>query len=171
MGELPKYHVGDSHEAIIDIKTFQAVQAEKARRAARFIKKPAPKKTYPFTSLLVCDNCGKNYRRKVTKTGPVWICDTFNSLGKAACASKQIPEPTLHQVTSDVLGQKDFTHEWLCSQIQHIRVCNENTLIFCFKDGSEVTRKWKDRSRSESWTDEMKETARRKTLERSKRNA
>lgn len=171
MGELPKYHVGESHEAIIDMETFQAVQAEKARRAARFIKKPAPKKIYPFTSILVCDNCGKNYRRKVTKTGPVWICDTFNSLGKVACASKQIPEPTLQQVTADALGQKDFTHEWLCSHIQHIRVCNANKLIFCFKDGSEVTRKWKDRSRSESWTDEMKETARRKTLERSKRNA
>ena len=171
MGELPKYHAEDSHEAIIDMETFQAVQAEKARRAARFIKKPAPKKIYPFTSILVCDNCGKNYRRKVTKTGPVWICDTFNSLGKAACASKQIPEPTLQQVTADVLGQNDFTHEWLCSQIQHIRVCNDNTLIFCFKDGSEVTRKWKDRSRSESWTDEMRAAARQKTLERSKLNA
>lgn len=171
MGELPKYHVGDSHEAIIDMETFQAVQAEKARRAAWFIKKPAPKKIYPFTSILVCDNCGKNYRRKVTKTGPVWICDTFNSLGKVACASKQIPEPTLKQVVADVLGQKDFTHEWLCDKIQHIRVCDNNTLIFCFKDGSEVTRKWKDRSRSESWTDEMRAAARQKTLERSKQNA
>lgn len=171
MGELPKYLAEDSHEAIIDMETFQAVQAEKARRAARFIKKPAPKKIYPFTSILVCDNCGKNYRRKVTKTGPVWICDTFNSLGKAACASKQIPEPTLQQVTADVLGQKDFTHEWLCDKIQHIRVCDNNTLIFCFKDGSEVTRKWKDRSRSESWTDEMRAAARQKTLERSKQNA
>ena len=71
-GELPKYHAADAHEAIIDMGTFEAVQAEKARRAARFIKKPAPKKTYPFTSLLVCDGCGKNYRRKVTKTGPVF---------------------------------------------------------------------------------------------------
>lgn len=171
MGELPKYHAEDSHETIIDMETFQAVQAEKARRAARFIKKPAQKKIYPFTSILVCDNCGKNYRRKVTKTGPVWICDTFNSLGKAACASKQIPESTLQQVTADVLGQNNFTHEWLCERIQHIRVCNENTLIFCFKDGSEITRIWKDRSRSQSWTDEMKEAARQKTLERSKRNA
>ena len=171
MGELPKYLAEDSHEAIIDMETFQAVQAEKARRAARFIKKPAPKKKYPFTSILVCDNCGKNYRRKVTKTGPVWICDTFNSLGKAACASKQIPEATLQEVAADVLGQNDFTHEWLCERIQHIRVCNDNALVFCFKDGSEITRIWKDRSRSESWTDEMRAAARQKVLERSKQNA
>ena len=99
------------------------------------------------------------------------MCGTFNSLGKAACASKQIPEFTLQQVTANVLGQNDFTHEWLCDRIQHIRVCNDNTLIFCFNDGSEITRIWKDRSRSQSWTDEMKATARQKALERRNQNA
>ena len=170
-GELPKYLAEESHEAIIDEETFQAVQEEKSRRSARFNKKSVPKKTYPFSSFMVCDNCGKNYRRKVTKSGPVWVCNTFNSLGKSACASKQIPEPILHQVTAEVLGKADFTGEQLRSRIQKIVVCNENVLIFCFLDGSEVTRKWKDRSRSESWTDEMKEAARRKALERSKNNA
>lgn len=118
-GELPKYHAEDTHEAIIDMETFLSVQKEKARRAARFIKKPSPKKTYPFSSLIVCDNCDKNYRRKITKAGAVWVCGTLNSLGKAACASKQIPEPTLQQVTANVLGQNNFTHEWLCERIQH----------------------------------------------------
>ena len=170
-GELPKYHAEDTHEAIIDMETFQAVQAEKERRTKRFNKKPAPKKSYPFSGLLVCGNCGKNYRRKTTKTGIVWVCGTFNTLGKAACASKQIPEATLQQVIADVLEASDFTREQLHSRVQSIRVCNGNILVFCFKDGSEVTRTWKDRSRSESWTDEMKEAARRKNLERSKHNA
>ena len=170
-GELPKYHAENTHEAIIDMETFHAVQTEKAWRAAQFNKKPAPRTTYPFTSLLVCDNCGKNYRRKTTKTGIVWVCGTFNTLGKSACASKQIPETTLQQVTAEVLGVKAFTREQLHSLIQSIRVCNGNILVFCFKDGLEVTRTWKDRSRSESWTDEMKEAARRKNLERSKHNA
>lgn len=170
-GELPKYHAEDAHDAIISIETFHAVQTEKARRAAQFNKKPAPRTTYPFTSLLVCDICGKNYRRKTTKTGIVWVCGTFNTLGKSVCASKQIPEATLQQVTAEVLGVKAFTREQLHSRVQSIRVYNGNILVFCFKDGSEVTRTWKDRSRAESWTDEMKEAARRKTLERSKHNA
>ena len=170
-GELPKYHAEDAHDAIIDMETFQAVQAEKAQRAARFIKKPIPKKTYPFTSLLVCEGCGKNYRRKVTKTGPVWVCGTFNSMGKAACASKQIPEETLQAVTAEVLGRVDFPEELLRRLIKSILVCNGNVLIFRFYDGSEVTRKWKDRSRSQSWTDEMKATARQKALERRRQNA
>ena len=121
-GELPKYHAEETHEAIIDMETFQAVQAEKERRAKRFNKKPAPRTTYPFSGLLVCDNCGKNYRRKTTKMGIVWVCGTFNTLGKAACASKQIPEGTLQQVTADVLSVKDFTREQLHSRIQSIRV-------------------------------------------------
>lgn len=171
MGELPKYHIEDSHDAIIDIETFTAVQEEKARRAAKFIKKPVPKKTYPFSGLLKCENCGKNYRRKITKSGAVWICGTFNSLGKAACASKQIPEQTLLQVTSDVLGKDELTHEFLSERIWCIMVCKGNILIFCFKDGSEITRIWKDRSRSRCWTDEMKAAARQKTLERSMHDA
>ena len=153
------------------METFQAVQAEKTRRAARFLKKPAPKKAYPFTSLLVCDGCGKNYRRKVTKTGPVWVCGTFNSRGKAACASKQIPEETLQAATAEVLGQVDFSEELLRRLIKSILVCNGNVLIFRFFDGSEVTRIWKDRSRRQSWTDEMKATARQKALERRNQNA
>ena len=170
-GELPKYHAENAHDAIIDMETFQAVQAEKARRAARFLKKPAPKKAYPFTSLLVCDGCGKNYRRKVTKTGPVWVCGTFNSMGKAACASKQIPEETLQAVTAEVLGQMDFPEELLRRLIKSILVCNGNVLIFRFFDGSEITRTWQDRSRRQSWTDEMKATARQKALERRNQNA
>ena len=170
-GELPKYHAENAHDAIIDMETFQAVQAEKARRAARFLKKPAPKKAYPFTSLLVCDGCGKNYRRKVTKTGPVWVCGTFKSMGKAACASKQIPEETLQAVTAEVLGQMDFPEELLRRLIKSILVCSGNVLIFRFFDGSEITRTWQDRSRRQSWTDEMKATARQKALERRNQNA
>ncbi len=77
----------------------------------------------------------------------------------------------MQEVTADVLGQSDFDENLLRSMISSIRVCNGNVLVFRFYNGSEVTRKWKDRSRSESWTPEMKEAARQKTLERRNRNA
>ena len=97
-----------------------------------------------------CGNCGKKYRRKVTRTGAVWICSTFNHKGKAACASKQIPEAALEKLTTDL----DL------SQIAGITANNGNQLVFHFLDGHECTRRWEDRSRSESWTAEMKEYAR-----------
>ena len=164
-GEMPMYHAEDAHEAIVSMETFQAVQAEKARRAARFLKKERPKSPYPFTSLLRCDNCGKHYRRKVTAGGPVWICHTFNSKGKDACASKQIPENTLMAVTAEVTGIQNFTSEILRRRIDHITVKDGNCLVYTFADGTETVRTWKDRSRSESWTPERREAARKKALE------
>ena len=98
----------------------------------------------------------------------MWVCRTYDSAGKAFCDSKQIPEDILLEVTADVLGQPDFTEETLRSQITSILVCKGNELIFRFHDGREVTRQWRDRSRSRSWTDEMREAARQRELERRK---
>ena len=170
-GELPMYHAENTHEAIIDLDTFQTVQTEKARRAERFVKKPTPNTTYPFTGLLACANCGKNYRRKVTKGGPVWICSTFNTLGKSACASKQIPEDTLLACTAEVLGLEHFSEKVFRLRVSSILVGAGNTLTYRLRDGSEIVQIWKDCSRSQSWTPEMKEAARQKVLERRKENA
>jgi hypothetical protein len=65
-------------------------------------------------------------------------------------------------VTAEVLWADGFFRGITPQADKEHLVCNENMLIFHFYDGSEVTRKWKDRSRSQSWTDEMKATAVRK---------
>ena len=160
-GRLPKYHAKGSHEAIISMEDFTAAQAEMEKRSA----KHAPKgknytARYPFSGMIVCGNCGKHYRRKVTASGPVWICSTFNQQGKVACASKQIPEPALLALTAD-MDLSDLTE--ICAE-------NGNRLVFRFKDGSESVKRWQDRSRAESWTPEMREAARQKALERSRKN-
>ena len=144
-GQLPQYHAEDSHDAIIDMDTFMAVQLEMERRE----KKPrTPRQTYPYTGLMVCAKCGKSYRRKVTATGPVWICATYNTRGKKYCASKQIPESILEATTASVTD--DLT------SIVKIIVDDGNLLHYQLADGTVIERTWKDRSRSESWTDEMR---------------
>lgn len=165
-GELPKYHIVDSHEKIIPLERFNAVQEEIQRRADKHTHPSINPKTYPFTGMVVCAGCGKHYRRKVTATGPVWICATFNTLGKQYCPSKQIPENTLIAMTEEVLGSMDA----LPDKITAIRAEKDNTLVFCFKDGTESVKRWQDRSRAESWTEDMKQAARQKALERSKHN-
>ena len=154
-GEKPQYHAVGTHEAIIDIATFEAVQEELARRSQHYSGKKPSTVTYPFTKLIVCANCGKHYRRKTTATGIVWICSTYNTHGKKACAdSKAIPENVLYELTADTpIG--DLTA---------IRAEKDNTLVFCFKNGSQTVKRWQDRSRAESWTEEMKEKARRQAL-------
>lgn len=160
-GELPKYAVADSHEAIVDMATFNAVQAEIERRAKKHSHPRNTKEKFQFTGLIVCDKCGKNYRRKIVTTGPVWICSTYNAKGKAACPSKQIPEPTLEAITADV----DL------ATLREIRAQDGNALLLQYRDGTEETRVWKDRSRTESWTPEMRAMAARKAKERWNQNA
>jgi hypothetical protein len=53
------------------------------------------------------------------------------------------------------------------ADIQKIIADDGNTLHFHLVDGSVITRIWSDRSRAESWTPEMRETARQKAKERS----
>lgn len=155
-GELPRYVAENTHEAIISEEQFSAVQEEISRRAAKYRSEKSSTVTYPFTRLITCGICGKHYRRKTTSTGVVWICSTYNSQGKAACPSKQIPENKLSEITSDL----DI------SDITQITAENNNRLTFVFKDGTTETRRWKDRSRAESWTDEMKSKAAKQTKER-----
>lgn len=161
-GELPQYHVENSHEAIIDASTYLAVQNEIRRRAEKHTHPGERKQTYPFTGLIECGCCGKHYRRKVTRARPVWICPTFNTLGKDACPSKQIPEDTLIATTEEIAGSIDA----IGSKITAVRAENKNKLTFFMADGEQIVKRWQERSRRESWTPEMKEAARCRELER-----
>ncbi len=154
-GELPKYHAQDTHEAIIPLETFNRVQTEITKRTTSSHSKP---KRYPLSGKITCEKCGKKYRRKTITTGIVWICTTYNTYGKAYCPSKQIPEATLLSVVSSITDDIE--------KVERIIACDGNRLIIRLTDGKEIATVWQDRSRSESWTDEMKEKARRQTLRR-----
>lgn len=153
-GELPKYMAENTHEAIIDLATFNAVQAEIERRTRKYKPRPPEKPVYPFTGKIVCAHCGKHYRRKVTATGPIWICSTYNSLGKSACPPKAIPEPILTQLTNGILFDEITAEDGNAIRLR----CGD----------TETVLHWQDRSRSESWTAEMRESARQHSLERSR---
>lgn len=162
-GELPMYYAEDTHEAIIDKETF-----EKAQEVVRAVKEKycgnRPPKRYPFSSIIKCGLCGENFKR-VTRNGKVcWNCRTFQEKGKAECPSKQIPEGILESVTAEVLGLDSFDGEIFKERIERIEVPEANSLNFVFKDGHIEERTWKDRSRSESWTPEMREAARQRAL-------
>ena len=164
-GQLPKYHVEDAHEAIIPMEQYLAVQAEMNRRTVEYSRNNGKKQVYPFTGKLVCGCCGKHYQRKKTATGYVWICSTFNREGKSACPSRQIPEAVLEKLSAEVLSISEFNAEIFGEQIEKIDICNNCVVKFYFTDGHEETRKWQVRSRSESWTAEMREKARKKSCQ------
>ena len=161
-GELPKYHITDAHEAIISLRSFNAVQEEMKRRAAKHTHPGVKHKEYSFSGKITCAGCGKHYRRKVKETGPVWICTTYNTYGKAACPSKAIPESILEAIADEVGG---------LGKITALQACEGNTLVLTLTSGEQIVKRWQDRSRRQSWTPEMKEKARQKDLERRSHHA
>jgi len=166
-GQLPQYLVRDSHEAIIDRATFEAVQAEIARRRGIHQPNPQPPKIYPLTGLVKCGMCGAGYRRKHAAAGTkyekiVWICDTFNELGRDACNNRQIPETILLSKTEEAGGFEG---------LRQITAVGPGVLSFLYKGKEErtVDLTWQNPSRRESWTPEMREAARQKSLQQRNR--
>lgn len=163
--KLPMYHVKGCHEAIIDKDTFDEVQQEIQRRAAKYNPHPEQQAHHPFTSLIRCGHCGKYFRRKIAAAGskyakPVWICATFNTHGKSHCPSQQIPENILIAKTSEILGLTELDEALLQKHIAEIRVPAHNRLTYVFRDGPLAEAVWAHPSRRESWTKEMKSVAR-----------
>ena len=164
-GELAQYYVEGTHDAIIDPDTYQLAQRRIAQNTEKCnIKKPTTAR-YPFSGKIVCENCGKHFGRKTTHGRVSWICTTFQFEGKSACPAKQIPEPTLMTACCDVLDIAEFDERVFTERISGIRVTAPNELLFLLADGHTETRVWKDRSRSNSWTDEMKEAARQRAAQ------
>lgn len=156
-GELPQYFAEDVHEPIVEKSVFLAVQKRLQERKERFATAKSTTVAYPFTGKIQCQCCGKNYRRKTTPTGIVWCCATYNTRGKKYCPkSKQIPENTLIDLCCEELGMTKFDADIFENQIEQILVHAPNELIFIFTDGQQISAHWQDRSRSESWTDEMR---------------
>ena len=160
-GALPKYHVHQSHEAIVSREDFDRVHEEILRRAEHFHSQPQTMRQYPFTGKIRCCLCGKHYQRKVNGEykKPIWICTTFNTIGKSACASRQIPESILMAVSADALGLTGFDSAAFEKQVDHILVSEANRLVFILRNGEQIEKTWRHPSRRDSWTAEMRQAA------------
>ena len=155
-GQLPMYLVENAHEAIIPREQFEAVKTEMARRAARYHASVHAPITYDLSSKIRCGTCGGGYRRKHAAAGSkyekiVWICKTFNTLGKEHCTSQQIPDDILRAKLAEAGGLEG---------LEEILVPGPNQLSFIYADGRRADLPWQHPSRRESWTPEMKEAAR-----------
>ena len=158
-GELPQYYAESTHPAIIDHEMYEKVQVLIAERREKTNVQKDVTARYPFTGLIVCGCCGAHYHRRTNPTRITWQCVTYLRRGKKHCAAKQIPEETLRSLTREALGVPEITEENIRA-LAEIQIPCPNHILFVFKDGHETERIWQDRSRAESWTDEMKEKAR-----------
>ncbi len=157
-GELPQYWVEGTHEAIIPLETYEAVQAERKRRRELGVFANWSINTTCFTGRIKCGNCGASYRHKCKhqrryKNGSyhLWVCKTYDRRGKSGCASKAIPENQLKRICTEVLGLTEFDEDIFLKQVEQIIVIGKDVLEFHFADGRVLQKKWKTSAMTDWW--------------------
>ena len=163
-GELDQFFVENDHEAIITRDEYYAALEIRRKRVEYFKLNNFKVHTYPLTGFVRCGNCGKNYNHKRTRYTEKWSCVTYQNIGKAECDAKSVPDVELTRITLEVLNIKELDRDLIEDKLEFIEVLKNNKLLYHLKDGSTVERTWNDISRRDSWTEEMKKEARRKSL-------
>lgn len=127
-GDLPKYHIKKDHESIIDIETWEAVQAELDRRAQycteHFTNAYSQKtETNPFYAKIICGNCGSTYSRVryTTRAGTAitkWRCGSCNKTnGHKVGSNRYVLDETFTKLfvmswNEIVDHQADYQERW-----------------------------------------------------------
>ena len=163
-GELDQFFVENDHEAIITRDEYYAALEIRRKRVEYFKLDNFKVHTYPLTGFVRCGNCGKNYNHKRTRYTEKWSCVTYQNMGKAECDAKSVPDAELTRITLEVLNIKELDRDLIEDKLECIEVFKDNKLLYHLLDGSTVERTWNDISRRDSWTEEMKKEARRKSL-------
>ena len=148
-GELPMYYAEDTHDAIISTEIFEQAYEILKRMEEQTKDRQKPKRS-AFSGLIRCEICGQNYKRRISHGITFWECSGYTKYGKAVCHGGRIHEDMLYELAVGVAP---------ISEIEKMSAA-DNILTFHLKNGSVEKREWRLRSRSESWTPEMKETAR-----------
>ena len=155
-GELPKYCVDNSHEAIISQDVFDKVQSELARRDTKHMYHKDRPAFSEFTSKICCGECGANFQRKIVNAGTKyaaykWICSTYHMQGVHGCVMKPVPEQILKQLAMDVLNHDFYDPAAIQQRISQIIIPCFGEIEFEMINGQKECRSWQYPSRRETW--------------------
>lgn len=166
-GEYDQYLIKEDHEPIISKEIYHKAQRIRQQRLNKINSKPVIRK-YPFSGMLKCGVCGRGYSHKRTPHNDIWKCSYALKRGVHACHSKQVPTEILIEASNHILNRPKFDNKFFKSKVDYILVMPNRKLVFQMKDGTREEYIWIEKSRSESWTSEMREQARIKELNRLK---
>lgn len=164
-GELSQYFVENTREAIIPMETYQAVQAEIARRRELVALSSRSINTSCFTLKIKCVLCGtsfvRNTRKNRTKTSQLgehytfYSCSTNKRKGEH-CSSGTIREGVLKEECAKALGLPEFDEETFSERMSKITIPTAGTMLFEFTDGTTLEHHWSRNAKKESWTAERR---------------
>lgn len=114
-GEREMYYVENSNPAIVSCETYQAVQKLQAER--RQLERTA-KPSYPLTAMLRCPDCGRVFRRQVTKDITYWLCSGKSS-GATACQNRRVREDAVYTTFVMMLQKLNENRHYLLGELIH----------------------------------------------------
>lgn len=88
-GQLNKYYISNTHEAIISREIFEKAQILIEKRKHNIVKSESV-----FKGKIICANCGSKYKRKICRNKVFWVCRKHDNLAES-CNSKRIAENSL----------------------------------------------------------------------------
>jgi DNA invertase Pin-like site-specific DNA recombinase len=122
-GELRKYHVTKSNPEIIDKNTF--VAAQDLVRKRRNISGTSTAGSHLFSRKIICTDCGKYFRRKVSRRTVNWVC-SYGNEALSKCSVIRIAEDRLIETTALMLnklaGHKEYIIDSLISNLAKVQI-------------------------------------------------
>lgn len=164
-GSFPMYHVSESHPKIISKEIYEKANEKKTNSKVKYVHEKSF--VSPFDKKIKCDSCNRNYVRKKNKYRAFWVCSSMSNKEATNCAQTlSLREDTLIELTNNALGIDKFDEALFNKEIERIIVHQSKDLDFVFKNGEVKTFHFEFKSRKESWTNEMKEKARKDSFKR-----
>ena len=94
-GERPQYFASNTHPAIIDRDTFQAVQIRMEERKSQYGTSDGKEREI-FGGMIFCGNCGRIFRKKIIRQRECWVCKTHDK-DSAECYMTAIPAEEIRE--------------------------------------------------------------------------
>ena len=112
-GELAKYYVEESNPAIVTKETYQFAQNLQKKREVH----SGDKKHEHFLShTLFCPECGRAFRRLVSRGIPYWVCSGANSYTNQ-CKPRRIREDVVYDTFSILIYKLKYNNKRILGEM------------------------------------------------------
>ena len=101
-GERKQYYVHNHHPAIIEPEVFDLAQEELKKRSRNQRKLS---NNSPFTTKIICADCGGFFGHKIQRQKQVWYCNHRYKDKNHTCETPIIPEDSLKAYFTEALGK------------------------------------------------------------------
>lgn len=162
-GELTQYFVQDTHEAIIDMETFQFVQSEMARRKELGCFANKSLTLNCFSTKIKCGECGRSFVRSKRKNRAkdsqwgeeyvFWECTSAKKNNCPRCHSGTILESLLKAECAKVMGIPEFDESIFAERVRQITIPETGIMLFQMTDETTMEHRWENTAKKESWTE------------------